>query len=315
MSTVLPATSTASRSTKDDVRTFHDTGAAYVLPNDNVEHQRLELQSRLIYELMDNKVLHSPLDQSHVSKALDIGCGTGAVTHEMASLFPNAQVIGADLSPVPEVRQKLPNITYMQGNILDVGDSRFEQNSFDLVFSRLLVLAKPGGWVEMHELSTEVYNIPDNVTSLEYLRPHAITIDQLANSSHPSDASSNRLPFLWEAILNKLLALKGVDPHCAPKIPTLFEAAGLRDIHIKRYMFPWGRWEGQTREEQAIADYTVATTLEIMPVALRKAGEDAGPEYSEETEAALKDIERFQQVLSEGRNFIWICVICGRKPE
>ena len=89
---------------------------------------------------MGNKVFHAPLDQDNIQKTLDIGCGTGAVTHEMACTFPNAQVFGADLSPVPRVRHKLSNIQYLQGNIMDIDNDRFEKNSFDLVFSRLLVL-------------------------------------------------------------------------------------------------------------------------------------------------------------------------------
>jgi 2-polyprenyl-3-methyl-5-hydroxy-6-metoxy-1,4-benzoquinol methylase len=177
MSTVLSATQTAPKSNEDSIptnkageRTFHNTDAAYVLPNEyvrlviclefenkhiyvrrvnsvnrtsNIEHQRLELQSRLLYRLMGNKVFHSPLDRSKIHKALDIGCGTGAVAHEMASMFPDAQVFGADLSPVPEVRQKLPNISYVQGNIMELEDARFKPNSFDLIFSRLLVLGMP----------------------------------------------------------------------------------------------------------------------------------------------------------------------------
>lgn len=89
---------------------------------------------------MGNKVFHAPLDQANIQKTLDIGCGTGAVTHEMACTFPNAEVFGADLSPVPQVRQKLSNIQYVQGNIININDARFERNSFDLIFSRLLVL-------------------------------------------------------------------------------------------------------------------------------------------------------------------------------
>jgi len=89
---------------------------------------------------MGNKVFHAPLSNATIQKTLDIGCGTGAVTHEMASIFPNSQVFGADLSPVPQVRRTLPNINYVQGNIMEINDARFEQGSFDLVFSRLLVL-------------------------------------------------------------------------------------------------------------------------------------------------------------------------------
>jgi trans-aconitate methyltransferase len=94
---------------------------------------------------MNNQLVHSPLSSHNVQKALDIGCGTGIMTHRIASEFPNAQVYGLDLSPVPNIREKLPNIEYIQANIVDVTnptdpDARFKPNSFDYIFSRLLVL-------------------------------------------------------------------------------------------------------------------------------------------------------------------------------
>ena len=60
--------------------------------------------------MMNNQVIHAPLDPQSAHKALDIGCGTGIMTHDIASKLPNAQVYGLDLSPVPVVREKLPNI-------------------------------------------------------------------------------------------------------------------------------------------------------------------------------------------------------------
>jgi trans-aconitate methyltransferase len=94
---------------------------------------------------MNNRILHAPLASSSVHKALDIGCGTGFVTHDIASQFPSAQVYGLDLSPVPSVREKLKNIEYMQGNFVELTDAknpdtRFRPGSFDYVFSRLLIM-------------------------------------------------------------------------------------------------------------------------------------------------------------------------------
>jgi trans-aconitate methyltransferase len=94
---------------------------------------------------MNNQLIHAPLVSPSVHKALDIGCGTGTITHEIASEFPNAQVYGLDLSPVPNIREKLQNIEYIQANFNDVTspdqpDDRFEKGSFDYIFSRLLVL-------------------------------------------------------------------------------------------------------------------------------------------------------------------------------
>jgi trans-aconitate methyltransferase len=93
---------------------------------------------------MQGQSIHAPLSAPTVHKALDIGCGTGTVTHEIASQLPNTQVYGIDLSPVPNIREKLPNIEYVQANFNEVTaahepDSRFKKGSFDFAFSRLLV--------------------------------------------------------------------------------------------------------------------------------------------------------------------------------
>jgi trans-aconitate methyltransferase len=89
---------------------------------------------------MNHQIIHAPLDAQSARKALDIGCGTGTITHDIATRFNDAQVYGLDLSTVPLVREKLPNIEYVQGNIMELSnDPRFEVASFDLIFSRLLI--------------------------------------------------------------------------------------------------------------------------------------------------------------------------------
>ncbi|KAF9729345.1 methyltransferase domain-containing protein [Paraphaeosphaeria minitans] len=211
-------------SEEEEERTFHNTDAAYVLPNDNIEHRRLELQHRLLWQLMGNKVFHSPVQKDTKRRTLEIGCGTGAVTHEMASTFPDAQVFGVDLSPVPQVRQKLSNISY-------------------------------------------------------------------------------------------LLALNDVDLYCGANIPSLFAEAGLTDIRITRYMVPYSRWEGLTREEKEMADYLETFVRDLIPVAIRKAGENAGPGHREEVEDAVRDAKKYHEAFDGGRNFLWMYVVCGWKPE
>jgi len=94
---------------------------------------------------MGDRIIQAPLSASDVHKAVDIGCGTGIVTHEIASQFPNAKVYGLDLSPVSNIREKLPKIEYVQANIVDIAtpdepDARFKQASFDYIFSRFLVV-------------------------------------------------------------------------------------------------------------------------------------------------------------------------------
>lgn len=63
------------------------------------EHDRLNAQHHGIVELMHGKIIHAPVRNPR--QVLDIGCGTGIVTSSLGVLFPSAEVIGIDLSPVP----------------------------------------------------------------------------------------------------------------------------------------------------------------------------------------------------------------------
>lgn len=98
----------------------------------------------------------------------------------LAKLFPEAEIIGIDIAPVPETNQnqKPENVTYLQGDIrqlIESKDSKFQPGSFDFVCERLLVMAikdwpehisalaglvKVGGWLECHEFSWRMYFPP-----------------------------------------------------------------------------------------------------------------------------------------------------------
>ncbi|KAF6220742.1 hypothetical protein HO133_003175 [Letharia lupina] len=101
-------------------RSSHNTDAEYNLPNDTVEHNRLEDQAAGFADLMHNRVIHAPLRNPH--RLLDIGCGTNAVTHHLAATYPTAShIYGLDLSPVPHIHRPraapTANVTYIQGDV------------------------------------------------------------------------------------------------------------------------------------------------------------------------------------------------------
>lgn len=116
---------------------------------------------------MHNNITHCPLQNP--KRILDIGCGTGRETVQLAQKFPEAQIFGIDLSPVPAIHPKPKNVEYIQGNVRDLikaRDPRIGTWSFDFVYSRLLSMGEtdwtgyfadvssilaPGGWLEVHE--------------------------------------------------------------------------------------------------------------------------------------------------------------------
>lgn len=123
---------------------------------------------------MNNKPFHAPV--KNPKRILDIGCGTGVLTVRLGREFPEAEVIGVDISPVPQRHAKPDNVTFVEGNIMELAkgdDPRFQLGSFDYVFHRLLIfgvtdwpayvravqsLLSPGGWAEMQDLDLDLMN-------------------------------------------------------------------------------------------------------------------------------------------------------------
>lgn len=67
-----------------------------------------------------------------VTSILEVGCGEGNVTAELATRFPRARVVGSDLSPeiVAEARRRHPDLEFRTESIYDL-DGHAER--FDLV--------------------------------------------------------------------------------------------------------------------------------------------------------------------------------------
>ena len=189
---------------------------------------------------MFNSVIHAPLHNP--LNIADIGCGTGVQTHLFATKYPSARVYGVDISPVPNVRPKQPNIEYVQGDIRSLAtpaenrDARFPSATFDYIFNRLLVcgisdwpgyicliagLLKPGGWAEMQDINYEWFQ-------------HGKQIDR---------------EWRWLRELRRGAERKGLDIHCGNRIAGWMREAGLVDVSVREYRIPVGTWEVARRPE------------------------------------------------------------------
>lgn len=145
-----------------DGRTFHKYKAGkYMLPNDVVEQDRLDLQHALFAVLLNQKLFLAPLGENP-QNILDIGTGTGIWAIEMANLYPSARVIGSDLSPIqPDFVP--PNCQF---EVDDAEDDWMYTQQFDFIHMRALATCfaeprsimekafnqlQPGGYLEMQD--------------------------------------------------------------------------------------------------------------------------------------------------------------------
>jgi SAM-dependent methyltransferase len=123
-------------------------------------------------------------------RIVDMGCGTGVATVQIASMYPEAHVLGVDISPVPDAMRNLApgNVSWIQNDILDADMDRlvadaFERssptglNSLDFVFGRMLYLAindwpryfstgasllRAGGFIEHQDVDFDFYRAGTN---------------------------------------------------------------------------------------------------------------------------------------------------------
>ncbi|KAF5615166.1 methyltransferase [Fusarium tjaetaba] len=150
----------------------------YVLPNDDQEQQRLDLQHH-IWRLLLGGALHTaPLpspDSTEEYRILDLGCGTGIWAIEMADEYPNATVAGVDLSPIQpdwvpgncmfHVDDYEDEWTYRESEKFDYIHGRaLSGTSADWMkfYKQALNNMKPGGYMEMQEYDAWIFSDDDS---------------------------------------------------------------------------------------------------------------------------------------------------------
>ncbi len=142
-------------------------GVPYILPSDAEELNRLDFQHYLLRSALRGNYAAPLRDPRAI---LDVACGTGRWPIEMASMFPQASVVGLDMTPLPPdagaAQTMAHNFTFVQGNMFE--GLPFPDDSFDFVHQRLVIVAvptnqwlphvqelmrvtRPGGWVELVE--------------------------------------------------------------------------------------------------------------------------------------------------------------------
>lgn len=201
--------------------------------------------------MMHNRPFHAPL--ANPKRILDIGCGTGAMTYVLATAFPEAEVIGLDISPVPEGRyERVPNLRYVQGDIMKLdgeADGTFADETFDFVFHRLLVLGmtdwpgyvarvstllKPGGWAEMQDYDLSISNRAGENMSGDWWH--------------------------WNAFREDATAM-GLDVEAGRKLGEFMRDAGLQAVAEKMYDVPCCYWDDMPEHLKPVGRHMGAMML------------------------------------------------------
>ncbi|KAH7140860.1 S-adenosyl-L-methionine-dependent methyltransferase [Dactylonectria macrodidyma] len=151
-------------------RTYQDANGRYWAPIDEAASEALDLLHYMSVLILDGKLYLAPLEKNQVHNVLDIGTGTGMWAMDFADEFPEAEVIGIDISPIqptwvpPNLRFEIDDFTLdwtFHNDSADFIHMRFLRGSvsdWHSLYKNAFRTTKPGGWIETHEDNPVFYN-------------------------------------------------------------------------------------------------------------------------------------------------------------
>lgn len=164
-SSTASITSSILKYREENGRTYHAyKDGKYMIPNDDREQERLDLQHYLFLITFQDKLQLAPIGKKgELKNVLDIGTGTGLWALDFADEHPETHVIGVDLSPIqPDF--VAPNMTFQ---VDDLEEPWTFTVKFDFIYSRMMTAAiadwprlfkqayenlAPGGWLEVADI-------------------------------------------------------------------------------------------------------------------------------------------------------------------
>ncbi|KAK2001717.1 methyltransferase domain-containing protein [Colletotrichum falcatum] len=218
-----------------DGRSFHRfREGRYPFPNDAPEQRRELMKHDAMMLLRGTRLHYAPLRSPQ--RILDVGTGVGAWVEEMGDKYPEAAVIGLDLSPIQFLMQP-PNVTF----VIDDAEDEWNEPPGSLDFVRLGNMApsirdwprlfrsaytslRPGGWIELHEFRW-AYGCDDGTMPADYAPAHMVEL------------------------LAGALRHAGLDMHAAERNPERLRDAGFVDIRHAVNKVPVGPWPGDDTEK------------------------------------------------------------------
>jgi len=175
--------------------------------------EQQEKESRTYRHLLYDKV-----GLSRMGSVLDVGCGTGAVTRDIA-LSTRGDVVGIDIDAekLEIARKNLSDLSNARVLKADAMDLPFEEGTFDLVVLNIvLVYIKD----QQRAVDEMVRVLKKGGTLLASLEP-----DYEGDISYPPDE--------FRSVQLEAMRKIGGDTACGRKLKTLFKRAGLKvDVGI-----------------------------------------------------------------------------------
>lgn len=210
-------------------RRYHAYNAgSYNFPNDEAESERLDLIHLLMTKGIGNKLFLAPVDLDKSARVLDIGTGTGIWAICVGEEYPNAEIIGNDLSAIQSTWVP-PNVKFE----IDDVEQPWINGKFDYIFSRYMSTSildwpklvgnvfehlNPGAWAEFQDYDLLYYSEDGSITDEHYLLKWIKLFIDTARTK-----------------LNR-------EPCPGPRLEGWVKDAGFTNIVHRKFRLPLGSW-------------------------------------------------------------------------
>jgi hypothetical protein len=277
----------------------------YSQPNDEDEQLRMQIMHQVFLFLLKSQLTSVPL--VNPTKIIDIGTGTGDWVIGIGETFPDAEVIGTDLSAI-QPSAVPPNVFFEIFDAEDEDDWTYSQDFFDLIHFRIMAGSfrswdkmyerafthlKPGGWIEV------------------------VDFDDQSNTFSKWFKKDSEM-YKWYVALGEASVRSGKDAGPAHLDPERLSAAGFVDVKVTRHDLPMGVWPEEPEVRSTAKLWLVACLAGFESLSLRLLTRDLGWE-PEEVLRVCRNMETTLKALAMDKEKAKglsssVKILIGRKP-
>ncbi|KAI1190801.1 S-adenosyl-L-methionine-dependent methyltransferase [Nemania serpens] len=287
-------------------RTYHSLQgtAEHWTPNDDAHLESMDCVHHCLTLLLDNKLYLAPIAEGPI-RVLDVGCGTGETaltTSDFADIYPEAEVIGTDISPSqpewvpPNLKFEIEDCTQpwtYQPNSFDFIHLRYLYGSisdWDALYAQAFRACKPGGWVEAVDPSVNL-------------------------RSDDGSVREGTAFYDWGRLFNEASSKLGRSMSMVDdgSTPLSFKKAGFVDVHSRTFKLPATAWPRDPRLQQLGAFSQLAMEQDLDGYAMYLFTNALGWSAQQVT-VFLARVRKEMRDLRIQPYFL-IEVVYGRKPE
>ncbi|KAI8262709.1 Secondary metabolism regulator laeA [Colletotrichum sp. SAR 10_98] len=215
---------------RENGRTYHRLSEGkYYLPNDAREQDRLDIINHLWAIVFDDGFCSCPKNDG-AKRVLDLGTGTGAWAMDYADAYPDAHVIGVDLSPIQPAYVP-PNCAF---EVDDVDKEWTWSQPFDFILSRNMNMSFTAeGWENMMRQAYDALE-PGGYLEIQDSRWPLTSDDGSLTEDLPL--------FKWSQMLTEAADKIGRPANITETFDDVMRKVGFEDVRKTRIRFPMSPW-------------------------------------------------------------------------